>query len=213
MHKLILQKYNLYIPELVADHINRNKLDNRKSNLRMATIAENSINTAPLTGKYKGVSFWKKKYACTITRNETHFLGRYEVEEEAAYAYNVAAKLLPGGEFNYFNPVDNLLSEDKKVEIENIVKQRIFFKIKGSHLKSTSKFKGVSKKKPWVASFKYGNLNMTLGNFETEEEAAEAYDIACRITGKEQVNNITGYLSESFKQRLIQRIMKTSKEG
>jgi hypothetical protein len=212
LHKMILINHNLYKEGLVIDHINREKLDNRKENLRMATKAENCINTNPIIGKYKGVAFVKNKFASNIMRGKKYFLGRYDLEEEAAYAYNVAANLLPGGEFNYFNPVDNLLSEEKKLEVEKAVRERLFNKIKGCHLKSTSKFKGVALKKPWVSGFKYGNRSMTLGNFDTEEEAAEAYDIACGVIGKEQVNNVTGYLSEEFKERLIQRVVEFAKK-
>jgi hypothetical protein len=80
------------------DHINRNRLDNRKSNLRKATYKQNSWNRAKKTSsksKYKGVS-WHKirgKWNATIKTgvNKTH-LGSFDTEEAAALAYNYAAK-------------------------------------------------------------------------------------------------------------------------
>ena len=58
MHTLI----NETIGDLQTDHINRDKLDNRQSNLRTVTSTENSRNTEISvinTSGYKGVSFNK----------------------------------------------------------------------------------------------------------------------------------------------------------
>lgn len=56
MHRLILKPSK----GMFIDHVNRNKLDNRRTNLRICTEQENSLNKASpctsLTG-YKGISF------------------------------------------------------------------------------------------------------------------------------------------------------------
>ncbi len=85
----------------VIDHINRNKLDNRRANLRMCTPAENSCNktkSANATNKYKGVSIKNnKKYAATITKNGVkHTIKNIETEEEAARVYDMMAEELHG---------------------------------------------------------------------------------------------------------------------
>lgn len=87
------------------DHINRNKLDNRKVNLRIATIAQNRANRAMCKNNktgFKGVHFDKsygriKRYKATITVNKkTVNLGRYLTAEEASFAYKDAARKYQG---------------------------------------------------------------------------------------------------------------------
>lgn len=76
---------------LVVDHINRDRTDNRKSNLRYVTTKENVRNSGPKTGKYKGVSWSshtkKWRATCKLDGKQKH-LGYYKTEEEAALAYN-----------------------------------------------------------------------------------------------------------------------------
>jgi hypothetical protein len=96
----------------VVDHKNRDKLDNRRENLRVATRSQNEANK-DLTGrgysKYRGVSFDKnrknKPWKATITcEGEQYFLGYYAREIDAAKAYNYEAESL-FGEFAYLNDV------------------------------------------------------------------------------------------------------------
>lgn len=97
---------------MLVDHINGNGLDNRRSNLRLATAFQNLANMAirPHTSQYKGVSYYKhrtsyKKWVAEIRCNRKRVrLGAFESEIEAARAYNEAAKNL-FGEFARLNPI------------------------------------------------------------------------------------------------------------
>jgi hypothetical protein len=79
------------------DHVNRNKRDNRFSNLREASNGQNIANSST-TNKHglKGVAHhkWLKKnpYSAQITVNKkTLYLGCYATPEEAHEAYKKAA--------------------------------------------------------------------------------------------------------------------------
>lgn len=80
------------------DHINRNKLDNRKENLRAVSKSVNRQNmklSARNTSGYRGVSssgrMNKPWYASIRLGPKTKPLGRYTTKEEAAQAYDKAA--------------------------------------------------------------------------------------------------------------------------
>lgn len=81
-----------------VDHINHNRLDNRKENLRICTIQQNSWNARKTDKKkssiYKGVCFHKatKKWRARIKINRKDVeLGLFLTEKEAALAYNEGA--------------------------------------------------------------------------------------------------------------------------
>jgi hypothetical protein len=78
-----------------CDHVDGNKINNQKSNIRKATRSQNNANRRKKQGclsKYKGVSKNKGKWVAKIdVHNKTVRLGTYEKEEEAAIAYNIAA--------------------------------------------------------------------------------------------------------------------------
>ncbi len=93
--------------DLQVDHINRNLLDNRIANLRLATASNNKANTAkpkinnkglPTKNSYKGAyqnpnGTW---HASIKSRGRVHNLGDFKTEKEAAIAYNKKAVELHG---------------------------------------------------------------------------------------------------------------------
>lgn len=85
-----------------TDHINGDGLDNRRSNLRIATCSQNLANRwkpqrvdgSAATSRFKGVSWYRSrnKWQSKITVDQhCKNLGRYDSEEEAAQAYDAAA--------------------------------------------------------------------------------------------------------------------------
>jgi hypothetical protein len=114
MHRLLTKNND---KKLVTDHINGNTLDNRKSNLRICTISENSKNRKiSINNKsgFKGVKYIEKlnKYRAEIYNNKKCYsLGYYIDPIDAARAYNNAAQKYHG-EFAQLNviPKENLLN-------------------------------------------------------------------------------------------------------
>ncbi len=92
------------------DHINHDKMDNRRENLRKATHSQNCQNRPPdIKNKsgYRGVHWFKagNKWAARIGVNGKRiFLGYFDNKEGAAKAYNKAARL-EYGEFAYQNQI------------------------------------------------------------------------------------------------------------
>lgn len=82
---------------MYTDHINGNTLDNRKTNLRSVTPSENCYNRklrSDARNKHKGIqkSHTGRWYAKIQHQGICRHLGGYATEQEAAQAYNSAAK-------------------------------------------------------------------------------------------------------------------------
>lgn len=96
LHRLVC-----YSEELV-DHINRNRYDARRANLRPCTFIQNMQNMsheARNTSGFRGITRRKdSQYWVAIIRcnKEVHRLGSFLLAEDAARAYDKAAKELHG---------------------------------------------------------------------------------------------------------------------
>jgi hypothetical protein len=91
-HRLVMG-----FPASEIDHINRDRLDNRKENLRECTRSDNIKNTAKrnnTTSKYRGVSTRKGKYQVVVRIDgKLKWVGQYDNEDEAG---RIAASYFSG---------------------------------------------------------------------------------------------------------------------
>lgn len=103
LHRMILNPS----PTEQVDHINGNKLDNRRANLRIVTNQQNQMARHVAVGRsgYKGVYKHGSSYRAAIKFNQKQIkLGTYPTAEKAARAYNQAAKAL-FGEYAVLNEI------------------------------------------------------------------------------------------------------------
>lgn len=160
MHRLLLGEP----PQkgLQVDHINRNRLDNRRSNLRWVTHQQNCHNSTPISG-FKGT---KKDGARWTARIRNLHLGSYDTEKEAALVYDKAARHF-FKEYAYLN-----FSKEQyggQVRYVDFVPDKK--KLQSEHVGVSYFGHGGKRIKRWRAVY----CKKTLGYFLTELEAAEAY--------------------------------------
>lgn len=95
---------------VLVDHCDGNKLDNRRENLRLASISQNAQNRPKKPGcssVFRGVTWSQRcrRWLARIKANDrTIHLGSFIDEHEAGHAYNRAA-VQYHGEFARLNPV------------------------------------------------------------------------------------------------------------
>lgn len=172
LHRLIMRPG----PDQHVDHVSRDKLDNRRINLRLCDRRGNMRNRAgnkDSTSRYKGVCWHiaAQKWHAQIGLEGRHLnLGLYETEIQAALIYDQVARFL-FGEFAYTNfPGTSVL--DPRLITDN---------------RKTSVYRGVywsNSEQKWRAFIAIGKTLKTLGRFLTEIDAALAYDKAARIVGQ-----------------------------
>jgi hypothetical protein len=149
-------------PDKQVDHINRDKLDCRRANLRLASILENSRNrniSSGITG-FLGVSkmVGSNNYRAYITIDERQqAIGCYPTAEMAAYARDLKAKEL----FENFA----VLNDVPPCELTPI----------SNRVAGMSGYKGIRKRDSgFLARAKIKGIEHHLGVFKTAEEAIEA---------------------------------------
>lgn len=117
LHRLIVEAG----AEDYVDHINRNKLDNRRGNLRICNSQQNLMNRPKLAcgeNEYKGVcktadGSWQAQIAMD---GKSIYLGRFQDPDRAAKAYDTAARMF-FGEYAYLNFPD--CQEEVRVPIKH----------------------------------------------------------------------------------------------
>lgn len=165
LHRFIAEIHHWDVGENTIDHINHDKKDNRKSNLRVCTFQQNMFNRTAhddAFSRYKGVSrrengTWRMRVYLDgkCYRDET-----YRTEIEAAIAYNRAAVEVYG-QYALLNDIPEKYSN---MDVHKIVHKR--------------KYRGVEKRPcgNFTATIKKNNKKYYLGTFTVEEDAARAYD-------------------------------------
>ena len=177
LHRLIVEKYTNIPEKCLIDHINRNGLDNRKENLRLATYTGNSRNTGGHKDRkcqYKGVSRksdGSKWRVCIGVEDKVLHGGDFESEYDAAIAYDLLAKK-HHKEFACLNIVDAPKEDvDRIKSILNNPKTK---------KNTSSKYYGVCYIKPskkWRAFIKADKKVIhAKGGFNTEFDAAKYRD-------------------------------------
>lgn len=108
--KVMMHRFILNAPKgIQVDHRFHNRLDNRRSEIRLVTPLQNHVNSRPVrnsSSQYKGVSRYPKggwRASIMVNKRRRH-LGIFANETDAALAYNAAASEA-WGEYAWLNPV------------------------------------------------------------------------------------------------------------
>ena len=96
MHRIILGA----VGSDIVDHVNMDKLDNTRENLRLANKSQNNAHRISVVSKtgYRGVEKHKNKWrACLEYQHKRYRFGNFESAIDAAAKYNEMAKEIYGG--------------------------------------------------------------------------------------------------------------------
>ena len=126
LHRVVWEISNGPIPDsLEIDHINRNGLDNRLENLRLATRRQQCTNKSKRqSSPHPAIGIRQRTKNGWYARVNGRELGKFETIEKAAFAHDVASSHFYG-EFAALNNMSGNLSQPEKQEIEQQVFKRI----------------------------------------------------------------------------------------
>ncbi|XP_058219618.1 AP2-like ethylene-responsive transcription factor ANT [Rhododendron vialii] len=161
------------------------------------------------TSQYRGVTRhrWTGRYEAHLWDNSCKkegqtrkgrqvYLGGYDMEEKAARAYDLAALKYWGSSTHINFPVENYHQELE--DMKNMTRQEFVAHLRrksSGFSRGASMYRGVTRHHQhgrWQARIGRvaGNKDLYLGTFSTQEEAAEAYDVAAiKFRGANAVTN------------------------
>lgn len=181
-----------------------------KVGLNKQTVHRKSIDTfGQRTSQYRGVTKhrWTGRYEAHLWDNSCKkegqtrkgrqvYLGGYDLEEKAARAYDLAALKYWGLSTHTNFPIENYKEEIE--EMKNMTRQEHVAHLRrksSGFSRGASMYRGVTRHHQhgrWQARIGRvaGNKDLYLGTFSTQEEAAEAYDVAAvKFRGTNAVTN------------------------
>ncbi|KAG6747590.1 hypothetical protein POTOM_047478 [Populus tomentosa] len=173
------------------------------------------------TSQYRGVTRhrWTGRYEAHLWDNSCKKEGQsrkgrqggYDMEEKAARAYDLAALKYWGPSTHINFPLENYQNEIE--EMKNMTRQEYVAHLRrksSGFSRGASMYRGVTRHHQhgrWQARIGRvaGNKDLYLGTFSTQEEAAEAYDVAAiKFRG---VNAVTNFVITRYD---VERIMASS---
>jgi hypothetical protein len=185
-HHIVAERMGIQVPAgHVIDHIDRDPLNCRRDNLRLATRSQNNANQAPRkdnTSGFKGVC-WSRNVRAWQAQLQSgkskEGLGLYATAFEAALAFAIAARKA-WGEFSWVNMHPNLYEGKTEAELDAMAPARIGRCASPGEGKSGYRGVYVHHTGRYAAYIQHQRKKRHLGMFATADEAAQAFDRAAR---------------------------------